>query len=471
MKDVQMSHIDTQGFPAPLEDHPASGEEPSAVAKKAPPGVALYFPHVDKGQSVLVRFPGNQWFVIDSNHAAGGRPNGTVQILRALGEEPGFKIIAVVVTHFHRDHYSGISDIFAFCRELAAQRSRPLSEIVETLILPRSYEAFYKYVKDAAKPYLSGVLEELERLPRDEVDIVSLERYQFAWRSPEAGDLLPDESWMFTFYPPANTVNRWLLEGWAPNVNLPPPVKLGSDLQEDENQHAYILGVGQGAESSDLHVLLTSDIPGDEFSTLTRDLRDTILPRVRKGKCGASFDLSLLIRPASAEGGTRTYLRPVQCLTVPHHGSGNGPARAEDLDWWLDERRGEPGRPAFAMVQGGPDALKWNTLEELFTARLEVFATVKPRSILKFPRGHIGCKPLDDRMAAAAGPAAEARPSPRAEEQDFSPFPAAHLEVHGGVGGIHRVMAENLYKIVPNAPHWEHYASEMIYPRPAERFP
>lgn len=159
------------------------------------------------------------------------------------------------------------------------------------------------------------------------------------------------------------------------------------------------------------------------------------------------------------------HLRPIQCLTVPHHGSGDC-AKAEDLEWWLDDEPAsndqETERPAFAMVQGGPHALKRKTVEELFKARLQVFATSKPQFLVKLPPGHIGCRELDRRiMAGAQRPAPSAHPS---RDEDFdSPPPSAHLAVHGGAGGIYQVMAQNIYKIVPYVPFWEYYNFALVY--------
>jgi Metallo-beta-lactamase superfamily len=338
--------------------------------EQPPARVSLYFPHAGKGQSVLVRFPGNRWVVIDANHAADGMSPAAVELLRGPAEEPGFEILAVVLTHLHTDHYSGILELLEFCAQLAGRRGGKLGDVVKNLILPKSYDLFLQYLKDVRRAYLKSFLTRLESLSEEGVRIEALRHYDFAWRSHASGDLRSDESWLVTYYPPSTEVNRWLFEGRVPE--LQPPVKLGSSLVTEDNRFVYVLGVGHGPASSDLHVLLTSDIPGETFSELTRGLRQSVLPGIQARKIGAPYSLGLLIRQASgtevddrADAGAR--LRPIQCLTVPHHGSGDC-AMAEDLEWWLDDDDQEVERPAFAMVQGGPRAMKRKTLEELFKA-------------------------------------------------------------------------------------------------------
>jgi hypothetical protein len=452
-----MTPENEQGIPAAREVCAESGI-PAA-------DISLYFPHAGKGQSVLVRFPGNRWFVIDANHPANGLPNASVELLRNPAEQPGFEVLGVVLTHLHADHYSGILELFEFFSQLAERRGCKLGDVVKALILPKSYDLFVQYVRDVGRPYLEEFLTRLESLSKEQITIEPLRHYDFAWRSVANGDLWPDEGWLVTYHPPSKAVNRWLLEGRSPD--LPPPVKLGSSLIAADNRFVYILGVGYGRDSPDLHVLLTSDIPGEAFSDLTRDLRQSVLPAIQTRKAGAPYSLGLLIRQTSDmgaydEGNTRVSLRPVQCLTVPHHGSGNC-AKAEDLAWWLDEPDQEPGRPAFAMVQGGSRALQWKTLEELFKARLQVFATAKPGIFADLPPGHTGCSKLDSRiMAGAHRPAPSAQPS-RVDDSDSPPPLSAHLAVHGGVGGIYQVMAQDIYRIVPHAPFWEHYDLELVY--------
>jgi hypothetical protein len=414
---------------------------------------------------VLVCFPGNRWIVVDANHAADGLRNATVELLRGPAEQPGFEIVAIVLTHLHADHYSGLPELLDFCQELASRRGCALDDIVKGLILPRSYDSFIEYIRKVNRPYLEALLTRLEALAAGPLTIESLRYHDFAWRSLANGDLRPGEGWLVTYYPPPEAVTHWLLGGRFPE--LPPPVKLGSSLITADNRFVYFLGVGYGSGPRDLHVLLTSDIPGEAFSDLTRDLRQRVLPRVQAGQVGAPYSLGQLLRQRP-EGSTshktdaRPRLRPVQCLTVPHHGSGNGPAKAEDLAWWLDKPDEEPKRPAFAMVQGGPRALQKSTIEELFKADLQIFATSKPQSLAESPPGHTGCSVLDDKIMAGGH-----RPVPtvrtlRVEEPDSPPL-SAHLAVHGGTGGIHLVMAQNLYRIVPTAPHWEHYDLATIY--------
>ncbi|MFL6193841.1 MAG: MBL fold metallo-hydrolase [Thermoanaerobaculia bacterium] len=429
--------------------------------------VSLYFPHAGKGQSVLVRFPGNRWIVVDANQRPDGKPNPTVELLRGPSEEPGFEVLAVVVTHLHTDHYSGLPAVLDFCEEVARKRGCLLGDVLGTLILPRSYGSFFEMLEGAARPYLETLLARLKALSEGGFPIRSLHTYEFAWRSLGNGDLEPEECWLITLYPPSNAVSRWLLGGRNPEVNLPPPVVLGSSLANADNQFAYILGVGYGREEPDLHALLTSDIPGESFASLTRDLGQTVLPGIRERKIGAPFSLGLLVRQeattASAKADAPDRLRAVQCLTVPHHGSGRGPAAARDLLWWLDAPDRQPKRPAFAVVQGDSRALKQNTLDELSKADLQVFTTAKPLNFVGLPAGHTGCTALDARiMAGAPWPAPSAQPSRVLGDDDDPPL-SAHLAVFGGKGGIHRVIAQNVFRIVPYAPFSEHYDSATVF--------
>src|SRR6185295_2742754 len=226
-----MNQENEQGFPASPEDRPEDERPPAPIS--------LYFPHAGRGQSVLVRFPGNRWVVVDANHAPDGKPNATVELLREPAEQPGFEIVAVVLTHLHSDHYSGIPELFNFCGELAARRNCALGDIVKVLILPRSYESFLEHLREVGRPYLEALITSLEKLAEGEFPIVPLRQHDFAWRSLAPGDVRPNEGWLFTYFPPPEAVTRWILGKRLPN--LPPPVKLGSSLVTADNQFAYLL--------------------------------------------------------------------------------------------------------------------------------------------------------------------------------------------------------------------------------------
>ena len=121
--------------------------------EQSPAVTSLYFPHAGKGQSVLVRFPGNRWVVVDANHTANGMSPAAVELLRGPAQEPGFEILAVILTHLHTDHYSGILELLEFCAQLAGRRRGRLGDIVKGLILPKSYDLFVQYVRDVGRPY------------------------------------------------------------------------------------------------------------------------------------------------------------------------------------------------------------------------------------------------------------------------------------------------------------------------------
>jgi hypothetical protein len=417
--------------------------------------------------------PRNGWIVVDANLAPGGQPNGSLQLLERYAREDSFKVIAIIITHFHTDHYSGVAEILGLCERLAGERKVPLGDLLDTVVLPQEYDHFYEFVESATgkpgrrkhdkarhrpakagstvgkpgKSHLRALLDRLESLRKHGVGITTLSPMTLPWTETASEPLKPDEPWVVNLFPAPVEVNREFFSKKG-RFRVRSLSEIRSALSRNANRYVYVLGVGYGLEPQHFHFLLTSDLPGDVFTDLTTHLRDEILPVSLSRSFGAPREIkSLILRVPAEEGGTRLRFRPVQGITVPHHGSGRNPALCADLEWWLDERCGTSECPALAVVQGGKHALQINTVEELFKARLDVLATTYPEAVAQ---RYTVCRELDERLSVPLAP-------PRAPLYPIGSMPSApqvppHIAVHGGPGGIHRIDLRGVYRIHPRPP-------------------
>ena len=433
-----------------------------AVALEAPCStgseLSLFFPHSGRGQSILIRVPPNSWIVIDVNKGR-GEENPTRDFLRLYKEQPDFEVLALVITHFHEDHYSGITEILDLCCEEAAGQRDPT--LLQRLILPCPYGAFRDFLKaqnyDGIKGHLQKLLRYVEEL--GERMIGTLPAMQFAWPGSNLAELQAPESWCFTFYPATDDLIRDFLAKLESQPDLRARAALTRQLQEDANRYAYLLEVGCGRNCGDLCFLLTSDLPGSVLGSFTSLLRDRIIPDVLARHFGAFWG----IEPLIDRDAPPFHLRPIHGLTVPHHGSGQDVMGHEDLSWWLGSWKTRA-QPAFAIAQGGPHALRENTVKELATAHLRILATSRPERLLD---GNEACRDLGSRMRGRLRPAPETPYSVVQMEVDMKDD--AHpdipcLTIHGGSGGLHRVVARRLYEICVDPPRIIFHELTQLFP-------
>jgi len=400
-----------------------------------------------------MRIPPNSWLVIDANQLPGRDENPTVEMLRRHAGDKSFRLIAAVITHFHSDHYSGMVDVLQLCEAIARNQKRKLHDVVGALVLPRTFEGFKELLTDEeslgpGNRHLRALLGLLPRLEQQRVKICTLDPLQFAWPPALPAQLRTGESWVFTLYPALQTVIEELFTARRKVRNLRRRAEVTRTLQERGNRYAYVLGVGCGRHPGSLHFVLTSDVPGTVFCDLTRALREEILPDAMSKVFAARQGIRRLVH---TEAGIHR-LRPAQGITVPHHGSAVSPARHDDLSWWLDERRRASRQPAVAIVQGGPNALGQETVDELALAGLRIFATSRPEQLLG---RYATCKELDGRLPVPLVPvpvSASCYTEVRQEantmlgDPDLNGFPA-HLAVQGGEHGVVRIVAKDLYEI------------------------
>jgi hypothetical protein len=412
--------------------------------------LSLFFPHSGRGQSILIRVPPNSWIVVDVNKGS-REQNATRDILRLYERQPGFQVLALVITHFHEDHYSGVTEILDFCKEVADRRDVALQAVVRRLILPCMYEDFRDFLSDLNYDGVKGHLEKLLRYVNElgELVVGILPAMQYAMGAPRQG-AQAEEIWCFTFYPDTGALVKDFLAKLKKEPDLRARAALTRQLQEDANRYAYLLGIGCGESCGDLCFLLASDLPGSILGNITTHLRDRVLPDVLDGQFGAYGAIEPLIDRSAP---TTPHLRPVSGLTVPHHGSGQEPMQQDDLSWWLGSWKPRT-QPAFAVVQGGPYALRENTIEELAKARLRIFATSQPERLLD---GNEACRSLPSTPRRRLGPipVSPYRVVPKEAEEmedDALPEDVSCLTIHGGSGGLHRVMARRMYEICLDQP-------------------
>lgn len=419
--------------------------------------LSLFFPHSGRGQSILIRVPPNAWIVVDVNKAA-SEQNPTREILERYATQPGFQILALIITHFHDDHYSGVADILHFCKKVAEERGAALPEILRRLILPCSYEIFREFLKDQNHDKIKGHLKKLLDLVEEASDLVrTLPAMQYAWKGSNLQGLQAEGIWCFTFYPSTDKVIEEFFTDRRNVSDLGARAERTYFLQEGQNRYAYLLGIGCG-NCGDLCFLLTSDLPGAILGSVTALLRDRILPDVVARQAGAFWAIEPLLDPEAPPH----HLRPVGGLTVPHHGSGRGPARHEDLGWWLGSWK-QREQPTFAIIQGGPQALRGNTVEELAKARLRIFATSRPENL----DGNETCRDLDSRLLGRLVPAlivpTHVVPmEDKVDDDGLTDVPC--MTIHGGSGGMHRVIAQRLYEIIPSPMTILFHERTQIYP-------
>src|SRR5262249_43091667 len=130
--------------------------------------------------------------------------NPALSILAPHAERPDFHVIAVILTHFHTDHYSGLVEVLDLCDEAARRHGREGHEILDAFCLPASYKAFFERIEEDSR-HDGGVGQGhlrklLKRLSELKLRTVEFKPHQFAWRR-SAQERLGDEEWIFNFYP------------------------------------------------------------------------------------------------------------------------------------------------------------------------------------------------------------------------------------------------------------------------------
>jgi competence protein ComEC len=79
----------------------------------APNTMCLYALDVGQGDAMLLRVPGNAFWLIDGGGSADGRVDvGRTRLLPALRREGVERLERVVVTHAHADHFEGLFAVF-----------------------------------------------------------------------------------------------------------------------------------------------------------------------------------------------------------------------------------------------------------------------------------------------------------------------------------------------------------------------
>lgn len=369
----------------------AGPAKPRRVARD----LTFHFLHAGRGQSTAIQFPDRSWLVVDANKTPGTKANPLLSLLEAAMKEPDFRLRAIIITHFNSDHYSGVIEVLAKCQEVAEARDVPLGEVVESLVLPFSYDKFYRWLEKredgVRQPHLSDFLDVLSNLREKGVLPKVLAAPRIAWRETTEGTFRSSECWVFAFQPSEEGAFRDFLKllGRRGQDLAANPSALEGTIRQNENRYSYVLGVGHGKAPGDLHVLLTADCPGSTLAELTKRLRTRDLldlgGKWRKGKLidlafGANRDLHrLAVRDTRKAMGVRRLL-PISGFTVPHHGSGVDRVQASTLEWWLDGHRSAD-RPPLAIVQGSQEAVREETIDELAPAGCRIFTTSRPNQL------------------------------------------------------------------------------------------
>jgi hypothetical protein len=432
-----------------------------AVGRPAKPGrpsrsaeaVTVHFLHAGVGQSVLIGLPANRWIIIDTGPVVARDKNPIIGHLRRAAARPNFTVLSVIITHYHQDHFGGMVDLIAWFKELSAG-GRALNSILRGVILPWPYIKFRKHLGLAVtKPGVGmaplKILYEQLGLLRDRgVPFFQTQALRFVW---QRASKRPQQPWLFALHPdPLDDPEELLraLNDLAPEgTSAAMPQRYHKVL----NRYSTVLGLGYGQDPQNLHCLFLADVPGTVFGDLTARLRDHLLPACQAAGSGApppgaAIDLAAL----AMAGGTR--LVPTSAFTVPHHGSGDQPLKANDLGWWLVPAPHPVDRPSLAIVQGGEKSLKHTTVYEIRRSGCRLFATSRPRALL-------GAARHEDQMDRRRGTMRP--PPPTSPRYRLVPSPPAAspnnarecvkgqscLRVHGGRGGISRVVATNMFEI------------------------
>jgi hypothetical protein len=405
---------------------PEGGTEPV-------PAISLFFLHAEEGQSILVRFAPNRWIVIDSNKLPRERENPTCIFLREAMARPGFELLALVVTHLHVDHMSGIPEILDLFG-----RTEPA---VDRLFLPVEHDLFRDVVDSCAEQHGRGYLRLFsDQLKQAGGPLQELLCPEFVHRERGRG-LGP---WLFAFHPREKLLLRqYLEEQRRPGAERG---RSGGVLCDQEswfarnrNRFSAILGAGCGCSDASFHFLLTSDTTGKILGEVTKDLQG-LLGRVNLD----SLALGEIVPP-----GVPRRLIPLSGATVPHHGSGYMPLRYDDLDWW----RGEAEKPPLAVVQGSDLAFGWEALEVFKDAGFRIWTSAPPRVLLSGAR--IAKEVPTAEFEARLPSSPDLSPSGRrfalhevaADPSIVAEAPVPFLAVYGDEHGVQRAVAHDFYEV------------------------
>jgi len=403
--------------------------------------INLYFLSAGRGQSTAVSLPGNQWIIVDGYlEIQEGITRGflsekvtlnpTCELLKPFSRQENFRILAIIVTHFHLDHYGGIGGILDLCQQ------KGILEELE-IILPKAHGDFESFLGKLDQTGL-GPPRARSRLRKFLEKIRSMGLANSA--SLKVPSLVGDRDvpladgrsapFFFGVYHPKEAdifkdFLRWHYAGDKSGAKTASSAQ--GWLQRNANKYSYVLGAVVGEAPEDLHVLLTADIPGEQFQRMTARLREE-LDRHRDRTLTMDRGLREMVVP-KAGGGVR--FRPVSGLSIPHHGSGNNVVEAQDLRWWLPDAApaSATAQPPFAVIQGDPRAASLETVDLFCGEGLDVYA---PRH-----REQIGARipeKLSRRMITR----------PHNPPPDASPDPPRphYLRVVGGVGGIHQITTQ-----------------------------
>jgi hypothetical protein len=338
--------------------------------------IKVHFLPAGRGQSILVELPGNRWMVIDADllPVLGRRRPGSeshrlpaLQILEKAADDPGFEVVAIVVSHLHLDHYRGLTPILDFCRD------RDQDPVV---VLPGAHadcsEAARQLGKGVKYGFLEKVLERVAAVSEDRRG--RIRALEFAWTENGKASLAKAEAWVFCFHSDDDGFRDFLKWVMGQPAQRSQPTAIRKFFETNANRYSCLLGVGLGTDPRGLHVLLTADVPGAAFAAVTNGLRMVHLPRLAAKKATAAYCLGEVVDDAAGEN----RVRRVSALSVPHHGSGRDALRLEDLRWWLGDPGKRGGARPVAVILGSASAPRQNAIDVLWEAGLRVFASSRP---------------------------------------------------------------------------------------------
>lgn len=372
--------------------------------------ISVYFLHCGKGQSIAIRLPPNHWIVVDADWVGGMNP--CLELLKRYEDEDDFRVLAVVISHFHQDHYRGLPSII----ERYIEQGK-----LDTIVTPALYQTFYALLLAAPEGPTKGPLKRLCQLlaqHREKVD--HLQVPSFAWGNAET-----EKPWFFAHWPES----EWTMEKFVKmqlfKEGKPTGLKEAyRRLATQANEFSYLLATGWGKKVGDLHLLLPADVAKTSFARFRKRLLENWLPAVAEKRFGAPQALRELMIEYNGE----TRLRPVQVLGVPHHGSDRDRISTTGLQWWSG-REMTTAQP-IAVVQGDAQALGKRTLENLLQAGFDVYASSLPGFFHN--GGSTGLH--EDGLPSIFIPSA--------------PKGLRYLAVHGGAAGIENVDPVYFYRLL-----------------------
>ena len=83
----------------------------ATVAAKEP--LKIWVLPVGHGDSIVIRLPGGIWGIVDSNFVPGTTDAAALRLLESVMLPSGEKLGFACITHYHTDHFSGLSQILA----------------------------------------------------------------------------------------------------------------------------------------------------------------------------------------------------------------------------------------------------------------------------------------------------------------------------------------------------------------------